>query len=182
MKKYLALLVITSAAALSGCATTSTKPVIFEQLGKYSTTPLNAQTYRLSFQARSNLSFSQAEEISLVNAAKTTLSQGFQMFKVLDDPSNRSQQAPRQAVVYNTPMYYPYGYGYGYRRGYWLDPFYDTPRVVDVEPVQIAYTIECYKTENAPKEAFDARLILQSLGAKYGLSATGEALPLPSTP
>ena len=63
-------------------------------------------------------------------------------------------------------MYYPYGY---YRRypGFWPDPFYDMPRVVNIDPVQVSYTIECYKDQKkAPDDAFDTYLILKSLGQK----------------
>lgn len=175
MKKNICALVLT-ALVLGGCATTPSKPLNFNQLGHFSTTPLNAQSYRISFQARSNLSFATAEEITLVRAAQVTLQRGFQYFKVMDDPSNRSQQAPRQAVVYSAPVYYPYAS----RRGYWIDPFYDRPQVVDVDPVQISYSIECFQTQEAPREAFDARLILQSLGEKYGLDGTGAPLPVPA--
>ena len=103
---------------------------------------------------------------------------------MIDDPSNRSQKPPRQAVVYpNPPMYGPYGY---HRRhpAFWPDPFFDAPQVVNVEPAQVSYTIECFKDQkSAPQEAFDASLILQSLGQKYGLSPKGDVLqPEPSTP
>lgn len=165
--------VLLSVAVFSGCATTPSKPLSFNQLGQFSHTPLNAHSYRISFQARPNLSFATAEEITLLKAAQTTVQQGYQFFRVMNDPSNRSQQAPRQTVVYTPPVYYPYGA----RRGYWLDPFYDTPRLVTVDPVQISYTIECFKANEAPREAFDARLILQSLGQKYGLTANGEVVP-----
>ena len=177
MKRYLYSLCIVTMLGLSACATTPSKPLSFEQLGQFQTVPLNKHTYRISFKAKPNMTFAHAEEITLVQAAKTSLQQGFEFFKVLDDPSNRSQQAPRQAVVYASPMHFPYGYGY--RRGYWLDPFYETPRVVNVEPIQIAYSIECYRQDQAPKDAFDARLILQALGGKYGLTATGEAIAQP---
>ena len=163
------------AIALSGCAMTPSKPLTFDQLGQFSNTPLNAQSYRISFQARPNMSFGTAEEITLVKAAQTTLQNGFRYFKVLNDPSNVNQP-PRKAVVYPTPMYYPYGY---YRRypGFWPDPFYDMPQVVTIDPVQVSYTIECYKDQKqAPNDAFDASLILQSLGQKYGLSPTGQVL------
>lgn len=181
MKKTIIALAFASTALLSGCATTPSKPLTFDQLGQYSTTPLNAQTYRISFKARPNMSFGTAEEITLVKAAQTTIQNGFQFFRVLDDPSNRTQRPPREAIVYPTPMPYPYGY---YRRHpfYWPDPFYDMPYRATVEPAQIAYTIECFKQGQTPKDAFDARLILQSLGAKYGLSPTGEILqPQPVT-
>ena len=107
--------------ALAGCASTPSKPLTFDQLGQFSSTPLNAQTFRISFKAGHNMSFGTAEEITLVKAAQATVQNGFQFFKVLDDPSNRTQQPPRQAVVYPTPSPYPYGY---YRRypGFWPDP------------------------------------------------------------
>lgn len=178
MKKLCLSLGLMSILALTGCATTPSKPLTFNQLGQFNTVPLNAQSFRISFEARPNMSFHTAEEITLVKSAQTTLKNGYQFFKVLNDPSNRSQQPPRQAVVYSPPMYYPYGYGY--RRGYWHDPFYDTPQVVNVDPVQVSYSIECYKQNQAPKDAFDARLILQSLGNKYGLSPTGEVLQPPA--
>jgi hypothetical protein len=66
---------------------------------------------------------------------------------------------------------------------FWNDPFYDMPQVVNIDPVQISYTIECYKDKkSSPNDAFDARLILQSLGPKYGVSPTGQVLqPQPDT-
>lgn len=179
MKNHILVLGLAAALSLSGCAMTPSKPLTFDQLGRFSQTPLNAQSYRISFQARPNMSFGTAEEITLVKAAQTTVKNGFRFFKVLNDPSNRSQQPPRQAVVYSSPMYAPYGY---YRRhpGFWSDPFYDMPRVIDIDPIQVSYTIECYRDQKkAPSDAFDAQLILQSLGSKYGLGPTGEMLPTP---
>ena len=184
MKKIFLGLAIIGSLALSGCATTPSKPRTFDQLGQFSNTPLNNKTYRISFVADSNMSYGTAEEITLVKAAQTTLKNNFRFFKVMDDPSNRAQKPPRQAVVYpNPPMYGPYGY---YRRhpAFWPDPFYDTPQVVNIEPAQVSYTIECFKDQkSAPEDAFDAKLILQSLGSKYGLSVNGDVLqPEPPTP
>ena len=182
MKNMLLGLSVIAAISLSGCATTPSKPLTFDQLGRYSTTPLNNNTYRIGFQARPNMSFGTAEEIALLKAAQTTVQNGFQFFRVLNDPSNRTQQPPRQAIVYPTPSYYPYGY---YRRypGFWPDPFYDRPYTVTLDPAQVAYTIECFKAGQAPSNAFDARLILQSLGTKYGLSPSGAVLqPQPANP
>jgi hypothetical protein len=175
MKKYLYGAVLSSLLLMTGCVTTPTKPQTFDQLGKFSTTPLNQNMYRVSFQAPLRMDWGTAEEIALVKSAQITLQNGFQFFKVLNDPSNRMTQAPRQAVVYSAPTYYP---GF-YRRypGYWPDPFYSSREVVDIDPIQVIYSIECYKANAAPQEAFDARLILQSLGAKYGLSPTGQVLP-----
>lgn len=180
MKKYLYVAALTSLLILTGCATTPSKPKTFDQLGKFSTTPLNQHMYRVSFQAPLRMDWGTAEEIALVKSAQTAILNGFSFFKVLNDPSNRVTQTPRQAVVYSAPNYYPYGF---YRRypGYWPDPFYGSPEVVDLDPIQVVYSIECYTPHTAPQDAFDARLILQSLGAKYGLSPTGQVLPPPTT-
>src|SRR5690606_33973180 len=113
MKNMLLGLSVIAAINLSVCATTPSKPLTFDQLGRDSTTPLNTNTYLIGFQARPNMSFGTAQEITLVKAAQTTVQNGFQFFRVLNDPSNRTQQPPRQAIVYPAPSYYPYGY---YRR------------------------------------------------------------------
>ena len=180
MKNIFLGLTLVTAFAMTGCVTTPSKPRTFDQLGQFSTYPLNSQTYRVSFQGNSNMSFGMAEEIALLKSAQTTVLNGFRYFKVMDDPSNRSQQPPRQAVIYPTPSYYPYG-PYGYRRFggpmMWNDPFYDMPEVVNIDPVQVSYTIECYRdNQKKPDDAFDANMILRSLGQKYGLSPTGQVL------
>jgi hypothetical protein len=176
MKKSLCGIGMVALLTLSGCVTIPSQPRTFDQLGNFSVTPLNNKTYRVGFQGSPNMSFGTAEEIALLKAAQTSAFQGYQYFKVLDDPSNRSQQRPRQAVVYPAPMH-PYGYGYRRFPGY-FDPYYNfPPQVVNVDPVQVSYTIECYKDKKtAPSDAFEAQLILQSLGPKYGLSATGQVL------
>ncbi|WP_010112262.1 hypothetical protein [Acinetobacter sp. P8-3-8] len=175
MKKTLIGLTMVAVLTMTGCAMSPSKPRTFDQLGQYSTVPLNDHSYRVSFRAKSDMSFGTAEEITLLKSAQTAALNGFQFFKVLDDPSNRNQP-PRKAVVYPTPMYPPYGYGYR-RLGGFYDPFYDIPQVVTVDPIQVSYSIECYKDKkSAPNDAFDARLILQSLGQKYGVSPTGQVL------
>ena len=174
--KYLPLsLALCLSGALVGCSTSPSKPVTFDQLGQFSSYALNQNIYRVSFQSERTLSHSHAEEIVLLKAAQTTLQQGFRYFKVLDDPSNRSQNPPRRTVVYPTPMYYPYGF-YGARSPFWQDPFYNHPQIVSIEPLQVSYSIECYQTLPANSQAFDARLILQSIGPKYGLSPQGQVL------
>lgn len=170
--------ILAASLTFAGCASTPKQPLTFDQLGQFSAYPLNKQSYRVSFQARPNLNYATAEEITLVKAAQTTLNQGFSHFKVLNDPSNRAQQAPRQAVVYSSPIDYPYGF-YSRRPYYGHDPFFDQPRIVNLDPIQVSYSIECYKDQNTPHDAFDARLILQSLGQKYGLSPTGHVLTAP---
>lgn len=173
MKKIFISLTAVAMLTITGCTSIPPKPRTFDQLGKFSTLPLNVHTFRVGFETR-NMSYGTAEEITLLKSAQTTIQNGFQFFKVLNDPSNRTQQPPRQAVVYPTPNYYPYGYR---RHGAFFDPFYDMPQVVTLDPTQVSYTIECYEDKNsAPSDAFDARLILQSLGQKYGVSPTGQVL------
>ena len=181
MNKFFLPLSLVALLGLTACASTPPKPLSFDQLGQFSSYPLNAKNYRIAYQAASNMSYGTAEEIALVHAARTTLQQGYQFFKVIDDPSNRSQKEPRKAVVYsNSPMLYPPNF---YRRypGFWYDPFYDQPRVVTIDPTEVSYSIECYKQGSAPNDAFDARLILQSLGQKYGVSPSGQVL-IPANP
>ncbi len=160
---------------LAGCASTPKKPLSLDQLGNFASYPLNDHSYRISYRADQRISFGTAEEITLLKAAQTTVQQGFRYFKVLEDPSNRTQKPPRQAVIYSSPNYYPYYY----RRHplFWPDPFYDVPQVVNIDPVEVSYTIECYKdTKKAPQDAFDAFLILQSLGQKYGVNSSGQVV------
>lgn len=184
MKTLFSLVIIAAIGLTTGCATTPKAPKTFNQLGQFSAVPLNQNTYRIGFQADQNMNYGVAEEITLIKAAQTAMQNGFQFFKVMDDPSNANQKPSRQTVIYSSPSFYPYG-PYGYYRhhpGFWPDPFYDTPQVVNIDPIQISYTIQCYKDQKrAPSEAFDASLILKSLGPKYGLSATGEVL-LPEPP
>lgn len=175
MKKIMMGLLLGSSLILGGCSTLS-QPLTFNQLGQFTSIPLNNNIFRIGFQTNANISYGSAEEIALLKAAQTTVQNGFQYFKVMNDPSNTVQQPARQAVVYPTPMYYPPNFYHRYP-GYWSDPFYNMPQVINVEPAQVAYTIECFKDEkSAPQDAFDASLILKSLGPKYGVSATGEVL------
>ncbi|WP_445116886.1 CC0125/CC1285 family lipoprotein [Acinetobacter sp. WZC-1] len=177
MKKTILSMAMLLALAISGCTGMPAKPRSFDQLGQFASYPLNAHSYRVSFQGNSNMSYGTAEEITLLKAAQMAFLNGYSFFKVMDDPSNRTQQPPRQAVVYPAPMYYPYGYGFRRHPGFFADPFYDTPQLVSIDPVQVAYTIQCFKDKkSAPDDAFDARLILQSLGQKYGVSPTGQVL------
>lgn len=51
------------------------------------------------------------------------------------------------------------------------------PQTITTGPAEIAYNIECYKNESdAPAKAYNARLILQSIGAQYGVTPTGQIL------
>ena len=86
MKKTLIGLTLMTVLTLSGCATTLSKPRTFDQLGQYTTVPLNDHSYRVSFQGNSNMSFGTAEEITLLKSAQVALLNGFNYFKVQDDP------------------------------------------------------------------------------------------------
>lgn len=153
---------------LGGCATLNAPPT-FNQLGNFSTYPLNAQTFRIRFDARQNISYGTAQEIALVQSARTTIQQGFRYFEVMNDPSNRNAP-PRQSIVYNNnPVLFPRPF---------LNPWNDVPQVITTEPSEVSYTINCYKTAQNPN-AFDAKLILQNLGAKYGINENGAIIVPP---
>ncbi|TCM68723.1 hypothetical protein EC844_10499 [Acinetobacter calcoaceticus] len=166
--------------ALTACTSMPSKPLTFNDLGRFDSYPLNNQSFRVSFKTERSISYGSAEEIALLKAAQVTVKSGFQYFKVMNDPSNRTQQPPRQAVVYPAPVYNPYPYG-RYHRGPFYDPFfYNPPQVVTIDPIEVSYTIECFKDQkSAPSDAFDARLILRTLGAKYALSPTGDVIQPP---
>ena len=170
--------------AMVGCASTPSQPKSFNQLGQFQQIPLNANTYRVQFKTNNELSYGHAEEIALVKSAQLTLQEGFEFFKVIDDPSNQAhQKTQRQAVVYpNRPiMMDPFYYHPRYRNHpmYWSDPFFDMPYTVNLEPLEVSYTIQMFKKDIAPADAFEAKRILSALGNKYQLNADGTAQPLP---
>lgn len=186
MIKSLQLIAITSLTVLIvGCSSTPMQPKSFAQLGQFQQIPLNANTYRVQFKADQNASYGHAEEIALVKSAQLTLQEGFDFFKVMDDPSNRmNQQGQRQAVVYpSRPMFHhPSGYYSPYYRNnpfYWPDPFFDAPYTVNLDPVEVSYTIQVFKKDKAPADAFEARRILESLGPKYQLNSDGSPKTIP---
>lgn len=163
---------------LAGCASTPAKQRNFHDLGQFSVYPMNQQTYRITFKSDRDIRFGQAEEIALLKAAQTTIQQGFRYFKVLNDPSNL-QQKPRREVIYTPPPIYYGGY-YGRRHGGFFGPYFDLqfPYYYESDPVEVSYTIECYKNDKTmPADAFDALLIFQTLGQQYGLV---KALTTPS--
>ncbi len=175
MKSFKITAFLCGVLALSACATTPKQPLTFDQLGKFSTFPLNAHSYRVGFKAPARMSQGTAEEITLLKSAQTTIKQGFHYFKVMNPPTG--EQATRQTVVYSTPYYYhnPAYAHYPHSSIFWEDPFFNPPQqVVYYDPIEINYMIEMYKENQQPKDAFDARLILQTLGQKYGLTATGD--------
>lgn len=175
--KLSAGILLGSALLLSACATTPKQPLTFDQIGQFSAYPLNAQNYRISYKAPRNMSHGTAEEITLVKAAQTTVKQGFQFFKVLNTPTSVNQ-TPREAIVYPYPNSYPYYYGFNRYSSYsmWNDPFFNRPYIVQVDSSHIAYDIEMYSEGKQSNDAFDARLILKNVGAKYGVTETGEIL------
>lgn len=164
------LLLLGIAVFLTACQSVPTPPA----QASYQTIPLNQDSYRISLTAPLRWSRGDAEEMALFKTAQFTLSQGFDHFKVLFDPSNQvSQQAnsPRQALVYPAFAYPSYGYPYrgGYGRGWsaWDDPFWSAPYVVNIEPIEVAYTIKLFKKQYAPADSFDAQGIFDSLSPKY---------------
>lgn len=187
MHSWLKTVVVTIIMLSSGCVIAPpSAPLSFHQLGQFQHVPLNANTYRIQFKANPQFSYSHAEEITLVKSAQFTLQEGYDFFKVIDDPSNRlNQQSPRQAVVYpSRPMFDPYPYSprYGRYPAFWNDPFFDAPYTIDVDPIEVSYTIELYKKQLAPGDAFEAQRILQALGEKYQLNADGTEKIISPTP
>ena len=145
--------VLAASLTIAGCASAPKQPLTFDQLGQFAAYPLNSQSYRISFQARPNLSYATAEEITLVKAAQTTLNQGFSHFKVLDDPSNRAQQAPRQAVVYSSSHYYPYGF-------YSRRPYYGMTHFLTNHASSILILFKCPTALNVIKIKIHLMMIL----------------------
>lgn len=177
-KKYLslgicALLLITA----SGCSTL--QPKTFNELGNFSTYQLNEQSFRVSVKTSSNISYGTTQEITLVKAAQTAVEHGFTYFKIIPNDPSSHNQPPRQAVVYSPPppMFRPYGF-YSPRSTFWGSPWDDNfTQVINIEPNEVAYSISCFKnTQSAPNDAFNATLILKSLGAKYGVAENGDIL------
>lgn len=160
----LPFLLLSSVLLLSACVSTPKQPITFEQLGQYSAYPLNSHTYRISYQAPKRMPQGQAEEVTLLKSAQTTLRQGFQYFKVLNNAQNQSRAA-RQAVVY--PQSYHYPFYYYHHRSFLDDPFFNRPYIVELESAQVSYDIEMFKEQQQSPDAFDARLILQNLAPKY---------------
>lgn len=80
--KYLSLcLALGTAITLSACSTIPSKPKTFDQLGQFSAYPLNAQTFRISFQADSNMSYGAAEEITFSEISTDYSTKGFRFLK-----------------------------------------------------------------------------------------------------
>lgn len=173
---------------ISGCATLPKQPPSFANLGHFEQYQLNTAIYRIRFIGSPDMSQGTAEEIALLQAAKTTMDAGYRYFYVLSDGTGQHQ--PRRAVVYpdafSSSAWYgnPYGLRHSrhpfynspfYHQGWgWNDPFYSAT-VVNIDPVDVSYTIKCSKTSSTNNEEFDAQLILSSLGPKYFLNADGTA-------
>lgn len=186
MKAFKFLPALAIAVTIAGCAPST--PLSFNQLGDFNAYPLNKQTYRISYVANDNIGYTAAQNITLVKAAQTTIQSGYQYFIVMNSSSNVHRQ-PQKEVTYSGD------YGGGYWGGgpgwwgpgawgpgawgppVWNDPFYGVPQVVTTGPAEIAYNIECFPNEqSAPKNAYNASLILQTIGQKYGVSPTGQVI------
>lgn len=152
-----------------GCSTLSPTPVRFDQLGKFNQYSLNQNIFKINFKAYHRVSYATGQEIALVYAAQTTLGQGFRYFKALNDPTNQNTP-PKQTVIYqHTPPIMPLNH----RGMFWNPAWNQTSEFVVIDPVEISYTIECFKQEQQhPNDVFDAQLILQNLGSKYGIVTT----------
>lgn len=182
---YKILVAIVLTCLLNACTSMPKSTKSYDLSQHFSAIPLNEQSYRIRLQAPAHFSQATAEEMTLVKSAQMTIEQGFSHFKVVNAPH---EQAPRQTVVYHQPTYpafYAPHYAHYYSRNpayysFLNDPFFNPPTtVVYSEPVDVVYQIEMYK-ENIPQDAFDARLILQHIGQKYGISSTGKAISTPA--
>ncbi|ALH95790.1 hypothetical protein AOY20_09750 [Acinetobacter equi] len=162
---------------MSGCALAPTQPLTFNQLGEFSAYPLSKESFRIAYKARDSISYSQAQNITLVKAAQTAVLNGYQYFTILNGPTTVNRK-PQTEVVYPNAGWAPGPWGpMGGMGPGWSDPFYGMPQTVTTGPAEIAYNIECYKNEqDAPTKAYDARLILQSIGSQYGVTPTGQVL------
>lgn len=153
--------------AVSGCSTF--QPQNINQLGQFSSYPLNTQTFRVSAKTTPNISYGMTQEMTLVKAAQITIQNGFSDFKILNDPSSINQP-PKQTVIYTPPLL-------GFRPHRFYSPWDDASPIISQEPNEVAYSITCYKkTQTIPTDAFNATLILKSLGAKYGVAENGDIL------
>lgn len=172
-------------AAVAGCAPDA--PLSFNQLGDFSAYPLNKQVFRISYTANNNISYSAAQNITLIKAAQTTIQNGFHYFIVMNNGSSVHKQ-PQKQIAYSDgygggywgggPGFYDGGWGPGaWGPPVWNDPFYGVPQVVTTGPAEIAYNIQCFDNlQQAPHNAYDASLILQTIGQKYGVSPTGQVI------
>lgn len=182
MKAFHFLPTLVMAVAIVGCSPSA--PLSFNQLGEFSAYPLNKQTYRISYTANDNISYSAAQNITLIKAAQTTVQNGYHYFIVMNN-SGSVHNKPQKEIAYTD------GFGGGYWGGApgswgpsgpwgpvgWNDPFYGVPQVVTTGPAEIAYNIVCFPNEQtAPKNAYNASLILQTIGQKYGVSPTGQVI------
>ncbi|MDI2091796.1 CC0125/CC1285 family lipoprotein [Commensalibacter oyaizuii] len=162
--------------AVSGC---STQPLTFNQLGDFTTYPLNTNTFRVSYIANDNITYTAAQNIVLVKAAQTTVLNGYQYFTIVGGPS-AVHDKPQRTVTYPYGTWGSYGWGgpgwWGPGPG-WGDPFYGMPQVVTTGPAEIAYNIQCYhNAHDAPANAYNASMILETLGQRYGVLPTGQVL------
>ncbi|OTG85346.1 hypothetical protein B9T31_12790 [Acinetobacter sp. ANC 4558] len=178
MKKLIpASIALALVMTMSGCAITPTQPLTFNQLGEFSAYPLSKESFRISYKARDSVSYSQAQNITLVKAAQTAVLNGYQYFTILNGPTTVNRK-PQSEVVYPNAGWGagPWGPWAGFGPG-WSDPFYGVPQTIRTGSAEIAYNIECYQNEkDAPAKAYDARLILQSIGSQYGVTPTGQVL------
>ncbi len=177
MKKLLpASLAFALVISMTGCALGPTKPLSFNQLGQFTVYPLSHQTFRISYKALNDISFAQAQDIALVKAAQTAILNGYPYFVIINGPTN-VEDKPQKQVVYPNAWGPNWGWGGGPWGPYGGDPFYGMPQTITTGPAQIAYNIEGFKTEaEAPRRAYNATLILQSIGSQYGVTATGQVL------
>lgn len=195
LKTSLALILI---GLLSACASQPTRFSSPPPLGTAEEYQLNTDVFRVSFQPGPDTTQAQADELALLHAARLTLNRGFRYFVILGQLERpRTTRVIQQPVYISTGHRSDWAYpgrpyfpGYGPFGGFSSFPYDGWGETIivheSVEPV--VYTIRCSQNATiagtdgqlatnstspalAPAAAaFDAKMILNSLGPKYGMA------------
>ena len=185
------LVVSVSALLLASCASLQQRS--FSSLGQFEDFQLNDQLYRVRYVGNGYTSQSEAEQITLLQAARITLQNGFRYFAVVEDGSV-SRVVPQQRAWnagvsvyggYGSGYYYPYSYNSGwYLHDRFQSAYFSNWDFMD--RVQVNYTIAVTQTKSNQQTQFDAQTILRSLGSRYRLNPDGSEVPRgtpkPATP
>lgn len=189
MASRVLLVGMTTTLLLTGCSTMQERP--FASLGHFEQFQLNDALFRVSYVGNGYTRQSDAEEITLLQAARVSLQHGYRYFQITDDPSTSKVVPSGRTIVgfdvygggplyanngffYRGPTAYDRFYGSGwYGMGYddWSFP----------TRIQVNYTIACSQTQSTDKRQFDAQIILKTLGPKYNLNPDGSEKNPPTT-
>jgi hypothetical protein len=184
MASRVLLVGMTTALLLTGCSTMQERT--FASLGHFEQFQLNDALFRVSYVGNGYTRQSDAEEITLLQAARVSLQHGYRYFQITDDPST-SKVIPsgRTIVGFDVygggPLYANNGFFYRGPTAY--DRFYGSAYDDWSFPtrIQVNYTIACSQTQSTDKRQFDAHIILKTLGPKYNLNPDGSEKNQPTT-